>query len=116
MRGDLCESGARTLCRVIDSCLVFDVVEEMTSSYGYLLQVTAAISANRPGCTVPCLGLAWSNLVTTRIILRKSDRTVKDAASNSFVVRTFEVAFSPDQPFDTAEYIITENGVCDAAI
>lgn len=86
----------------------------MEIQFNGLFQVTAAISENRPSCSVPCLGLVWSNLVTTRILLRKSDRTVKDSASSSVGVRLFEVLFSPDQPYGIAEYIITESGICDA--
>lgn len=79
------------------------------------MQVTAAISESRSNGSIPCLGLAWSNLVTTRIVLRKSERNVSSNPSNSIGVRTFEVVFSPDQPYGIAEYIITENGVCNAS-
>lgn len=77
--------------------------------------MTAAISDNSANRSVPCLGLAWSNLVTTRIIIRKSGRVVVAKPSNSIGVRIFEVLFSPDQPYATAEYIITENGICNAS-
>lgn len=56
----------------------------------------------------PSLGLAWSNLVTTRILVRKTDKV-----QNQIPIRSFEVIFSPELPRNIAEFIITENGICD---
>lgn len=68
---------------------------------------------------VPCLGLAWSNLVTTQIKIRKLAKQISQSniaaqlSSTPIKVRSFEVSFSPDLPNKVAEFIITENGICD---
>lgn len=67
---------------------------------------------------VPCLGLAWSNLVTTQFKIRKLDKQVSSligsSISNSPIrVRSFEVAFSPELANQFAEFIITEKGISD---
>lgn len=68
---------------------------------------------------VPCLGLAWSNLVTTQFKMRKLDKQISavmvSSISNSPIrVRSFEVSFSPELANQFAEFIITEKGICDA--
>lgn len=78
--------------------------------------MTAVIKDNMPSGSVPCLGLAWSNLITTRIILKKCDHITSSSStrpSNSLGVRRFEVIFSPELECATAEFIITENSISD---
>lgn len=78
---------------------------------------------------IPSLGLAWSNLVTSRFKIRKSnqrvlppinnptrgnnhnddDRSLDDLTS----LRMFEICFSPELPNKSAKFVITAHGVCD---
>lgn len=69
---------------------------------------------------VPCLGLAWSNLVTTRIQIHKKKEIVpfnitQDQATtstqNPLIIRKFEIIFSPELPQSSTEFAITEEGV-----
>ncbi|XP_047994528.1 DNA repair protein XRCC3-like [Leguminivora glycinivorella] len=66
---------------------------------------------------LPCLGLAWSNLVSTRIMLKKTSRTVvlksneSSSAQEYSHIRELSVVFAPDLPNETAEFIITSNGI-----
>lgn len=70
----------------------------------------------------PSLGLAWSNLVTSRILIRKTDDFVtpnrKDVEQENqnfqyakIRVRSFEIIFSPDLPRRKAEFIVTDSGI-----
>lgn len=69
---------------------------------------------------IPCLGLAWSNLVTSRFAINKTNDCIpiakagssKDISDNSISVRIFGVIFSPELKKSKTKFIITENGVC----
>ncbi|XP_045469878.1 DNA repair protein XRCC3 homolog isoform X1 [Harmonia axyridis] len=62
-------------------------------------QMTDDISS---GCSEPCLGLAWSNLVNSRFLITRSN------LSSS---RTFQTLFSPDLPTSRCNFSITKNGI-----
>lgn len=67
---------------------------------------------------VPSLGLAWSNLVTTQMKIHKLNKQITQLSAVKILntpikVRSLEVTFSPDLPNKAAEFIITENGICD---
>lgn len=55
---------------------------------------------------VPCLGLAWANLVTTRLQVQRKGNADVD-------VRSIEVVFSPEMPPGRANFRITGDGVVD---
>ena len=66
----------------------------------------------------PALGLSWANLVTTRILLQRTERyvTIKDeqyCASGSYEanVRTMEVVFAPHLPNTICHFIVDAEGV-----
>lgn len=60
---------------------------------------------------VPSLGLAWANLVTTRLQLHRGG-VCTDAAEPT-VIRTMEVVFSPELPTGRAHFTVTGDGVSD---
>ncbi|KAG4075581.1 hypothetical protein HA402_003406 [Bradysia odoriphaga] len=63
---------------------------------------------------VPCLGLLWANLVTTRLQIHHNSRTLdENPQSTSQPVRKIRVLFAPDLRQDSAEFLITSNGVND---
>lgn len=67
---------------------------------------------------IPSLGLAWSNLVTTQMKIRKINKHVtrltgSQTLNSPIRVRSLEISFSPDLPNKFAEFIITTNGICD---
>lgn len=68
-------------------------------------------SGRRNG-VVPCLGLAWSNLVTSRIMVRKTNKFASSQPI-SIQIRDVELVFSPEMSHGHAEFIITENGIND---
>lgn len=75
------------------------------------------MNANMKDKCLPSLGLAWSNLVTTQIKIRKLNKPITainavQSTNTSVKVRTFEIAFSPELPNKVAEFIITANGIC----
>lgn len=65
---------------------------------------------------IPSLGLTWSNHVTTRIMLARTQRTVviqQDSARGPLetVVREMEIVFAPNLPSMTVPYIIDHEGM-----
>jgi hypothetical protein len=62
---------------------------------------------------VPALGLAWANIVTTRLQLYRTAYTVPDPRQPvlQVSVRTLEVVFAPCLPTDTCHFIVTGAGV-----
>lgn len=64
---------------------------------------------------VPSLGLAWSNMVSTRLRLRKTTSCIssdyKCEIGQLLQVRELTVMFAPDIPCSTAEFIISSSGL-----
>lgn len=87
-------------------------------------KVTAVIHDSEP-LLVPCLGLAWANLVSTRIQLHRTARTVvcgstrtsnnspNGASQEETIVRQMEIVFAPHLAPAKAEFVITADGVTD---
>ncbi|XP_068619366.1 DNA repair protein XRCC3 [Battus philenor] len=65
----------------------------------------------------PSLGLAWSNMVTYRLMLKKLPEQIKfiecpiKNLKNSTHVRELSVKFAPDLPNSSAKFIITSEGL-----
>lgn len=62
---------------------------------------------------VPCLGLAWANLIHTRIQIHRTDENLIESP---LIIRKMEVIFSPDLPPNTAEFLIATEGIVDVPI
>lgn len=64
---------------------------------------------------VPSLGLAWSNLVTTQLKIRKLNKHITNSSiSNTpITVRSIEIGFSPELPNNSAQFIISAKGISD---
>lgn len=62
---------------------------------------------------VAALGLAWANIVTTRLQLCRTAHTVPDPHQPTLQVsvRTLEVVFAPHLPTDTCHFTVTGAGV-----
>lgn len=77
-------------------------------------QVTGAVDRAEDNDMVPSLGLAWSNMVSTRLYLRKTCKIVKTKEHDveySSHVRELSVIFAPDLPNSVAEFVITSEGL-----
>ena len=71
-----------------------------------------------PRKVLPALGLSWSNIVMTRIMLTRTEKTIplrsketrqfQDTTAN---IRTMETIFSPHMPNRICYYTIDEEGV-----
>ena len=59
----------------------------------------------------PALGLAWSNTVTTRLMLTRQDR-----ADDGPVTRHINVVFCPWLPRLKLPFVVTANGVAGVAL
>ena len=74
----------------------------------FLFQVSAAFSVSRgTNCCVPALGLAWSNMITTRIQLHRLEPGGVDASP----LRSLEIVFGPTLPQASISYCVTDAGV-----
>lgn len=83
-------------------------------------QVTASFEDSDN--VLPSLGLAWSNMVTTRLMIKKTTKIV-DALSlpkhkhhlltynHTIYVRELIIVFAPDLPKASTEFIITSKGL-----
>lgn len=62
---------------------------------------------------VAALGLAWANMVTTRLQLCRTVHTVPDPhqPNHSVSVRTLQVVFAPNLPSNSCHFIVTKAGV-----
>lgn len=85
-------------------------------------KVSSVIDDTGLNKVVPCLGLAWSNLVTTRIqihrkreipLLSHTQELGEPSTQFPSTVRGFEIIFSPELPQCSADFRITEDGVVD---
>ncbi|XP_038206610.1 DNA repair protein XRCC3-like [Zerene cesonia] len=59
---------------------------------------------------VPSLGLAWSNMITYRMLLKRTNNVIYFQDSNTNV-REFTVVFGPCLPNQVSQFIITANGI-----
>ncbi|XP_037029536.1 DNA repair protein XRCC3-like isoform X3 [Bradysia coprophila] len=76
--------------------------------------INSKTSASPENQNVPCLGLLWANLVTTRLQIHHNSRTLDENSQSTLQpVRKIRVMFAPDLRQDSAEFIITSNGVND---
>ncbi|CAG2054557.1 unnamed protein product, partial [Timema podura] len=92
-------------------------VNQANQSHIIFLQVTTVINNERSAGdntgrkTVAALGLAWANMVTTRLQVSRTNRSVTDAKGTSMPVRMLEIIFSPDKPPRSCHFVVTEAGV-----
>lgn len=82
-----------------------------------MTQATASMDPSLHDQCIPSLGLAWSNLVSNQLKIRKLHKQISlidsKLLNTPIKVRCMEVGFSPDLPNQIAEFIITEKGICD---
>lgn len=87
--------------------------------FSFDTQVTSVIDNDNTNKLIPCLGLAWSNLVTTRFQIQRTDECFLhrgidddgDVVEYPLTVRKFETIFSPNLPSLATEFLITADGV-----
>ncbi|GJQ67352.1 hypothetical protein Trydic_g8243 [Trypoxylus dichotomus] len=76
---------------------------ELCSIHSIGIVCTNQVSDNlETGETNPCLGLAWSNWVTSRFCITRSF---------SRSIRTFQIVFAPNLPTNSCNFLIKENGI-----
>ncbi|KAL5008487.1 hypothetical protein ScPMuIL_014068 [Solemya velum] len=73
-------------------------------------QVTASMK-NEGRKLIPALGLTWSNQVTSRLMLSRTNQSVRVDGHTETIVRQFEVLFAPHLPRSQVPYIIDQEGV-----
>lgn len=91
---------------------LLNLAQEFNVAVLCINQVTGAV--DKPEDMLPSLGLAWSNMVSTRLYLRKTMKMVKikeHAVEYSSHLRELSVIFAPDLPNSVAEFVITPEGL-----
>ena len=77
-----------------------------------MLQVADVINGESGQKCVPVLGLAWANMVTTRLQMSRTPHTVPDPDTGlEATVRTLDVTFSPHLPKKSCSFIVARSGV-----
>lgn len=98
--------------------LLIKIAKEHNLAVICINQVTAAF--NESVDVIPSLGLAWSNMITTRLWLKKTNQTYNITESfldnprmdpNEVFIRELSVEFAPDLPYSSAKCIITSGGI-----
>ncbi|KAK4880140.1 hypothetical protein RN001_008286 [Aquatica leii] len=80
---------------------------KLSMDYGIaIVNTNQVIDNTETGKMEPCLGLAWSNLVTCRFWLCRFSGNI----------RSFEVVFAPDLPNSDCKFAITEAGLIGANV
>lgn len=93
---------------------LLNLAQEFNLAVLCMNQVTGAV--DRVEDMLPSLGLAWSNMVSTRLHLRKTMKTVKIKEADTehsycSHLRQLSVIFAPDLPNCVAEFVITSQGL-----
>ncbi|KAJ6637381.1 DNA repair protein XRCC3 [Pseudolycoriella hygida] len=102
---DLCQ----TLLRLSEKHRCAVVCVNQVSSF-----VNSRTSTSSDDQLIPCLGLAWANLVNTRLQVHRTNKTLtQNTQVTSQPIRKIRVLFAPDLKHGSAEFIITSNGVSD---
>lgn len=92
--------------RELAMCLL-SIAQEFNLVVICINQVTA--SFNDVVDVLPCLGLTWSNMISTRLWMRKL--SVYEPQFKKTQLRNLSVVFSPDLSNDNTNFIITTNGL-----
>ena len=83
---------------------------------GLIFQVTANVSGSAGDRDViPALGIAWSNWVTVRLLMKRTINklpyALKEGQKAEMCVRNIETIFSPHRPNIKCTFVIDEEGV-----
>ncbi|XP_067131357.1 DNA repair protein XRCC3-like isoform X1 [Centruroides vittatus] len=121
-----CEYGIdQTMERSLDLQKLGLILRRLATAHGLAVicvnQVTDIIDETvneSNNCTIPALGLTWSNLIHTRIMLARTNITYKieTDSRNHFTeqkVRNMKVIFSPHLPSSTCHFVVITEGVKD---
>lgn len=93
------------------SMLLLGLAQERELAVLCVNQVTASMEQDD---VLPSLGLAWSNMINTRLYIKKSDRyTSHRNSKDMLVVRELSVVFAPELPSSKINFLVTTNGVED---
>ncbi|XP_077990024.1 DNA repair protein XRCC3-like [Glandiceps talaboti] len=82
-------------------------------------QVTANIAGRSEHCGqdfIPALGLTWSNIVTCRLLLSRTNMTLDDTVNtgglqSTVTVRIMQAMFAPHLPRDFCYFVVESQGV-----
>ncbi|XP_028176516.1 DNA repair protein XRCC3 [Ostrinia furnacalis] len=93
--------------------LLTNLAQEHNLAILCINQVTAAFKEDFD--VMPSLGLAWSNMINSRLWLKKTTTNVKSTEEASVIgesyLRELSVDFAPDLPCSMARVIITQKGI-----
>ncbi|XP_044751881.1 DNA repair protein XRCC3 homolog isoform X2 [Coccinella septempunctata] len=95
-------SGMRYDHRSKDLAKIAEELRKLSSRFKCIILCCNQMTDNiKTGCSEPCLGLSWSNLVNSRFRITRT--------TSSW--RTFEIIFSPDLPPAHCNFSIANTGI-----
>lgn len=89
--------------------ILTDIAQKHNLAILCINQVTA--SFDESNTLLPSLGLAWSNMISTRLMIKKTVRVVDEKNLHNCFVRELLVIFAADLSNRVTEFVITSNGI-----
>lgn len=95
------------------------------SIFNFNFQVRAAIDNDlygHPGSVMPTLGLTWANLVTTRLMISRTESSISGKTEGGsklaqkvveYAIRQLEVIFCPWMERKSCHFVVTSKGIED---
>lgn len=101
--------------RAMNMRLLIKTLNILSNTYGCAIVCTNQITScfhNDEYINIPALGMAWANLVTTRVIVSKVQHNDASLHSNKSYNK-FEIKFSPYLNKQSCYYKISGDGIVD---
>uniref|UniRef100_A0A336L430 CSON004526 protein n=1 Tax=Culicoides sonorensis TaxID=179676 RepID=A0A336L430_CULSO len=87
-------------------------LQNLSQKYGFLIVCVNQVSNNLVSeVPAPALGLAWANLITTRLQIIKKDSASLDKKGNVIQKRVLKVIWAPKLPPSEATFYIKSDGI-----
>uniref|UniRef100_A0A336L9F2 CSON006492 protein n=1 Tax=Culicoides sonorensis TaxID=179676 RepID=A0A336L9F2_CULSO len=87
-------------------------LQNLSQKYGFLIVCVNQVSNNLVSeVPAPALGLAWANLISTRLQIIKKDSVSLDKNGNVIQKRVLKVIWAPNLPPSEATFYIKSDGI-----
>ncbi|CAG9798006.1 unnamed protein product [Chironomus riparius] len=103
--------------RAKEMCKIFRELQKAADKHNFAIVATNHVTSDPNklnNSEIPAIGNFWSTLLTTRIRVNKTERIQQFKVNDqeeALKIRTIKVDFSPRLPPNTAEFIVSSNGV-----
>lgn len=103
--------------RAKEICKIFRELQKAADKHNFAIVATNHVTSDPNklnNSEIPAIGNFWSTLLTTRIRVNKTERIKQfkiNEQEETLKIRTMKVDFSPRLPPNTANFIVSSNGV-----